>query len=70
MDRGGLDALIAALATHGYRVVGPTVRDQAIVYDDIHGTADLPVGWTDVQDGGRHRLKRRGAEAGDDGVFG
>ena len=66
LDRDGLDALIATLGNHGYRVVGPTVRDQAIVYDDIAGVADLPAGWTDEQDGGHYRLKRRG----DDALFG
>ena len=44
ITRDGLDALIAALATVGYRVCGPTVRDQAIVYDDIEGIDDLPEG--------------------------
>ena len=66
LDREGLDALIAALAERGYRVVGPTVRDRAIIYDDIAGVADLPSGWTDEQDGGHYRLKRRE----DDALFG
>jgi ferredoxin len=39
------------------------VRDGAIVYDDIWTSADLPAGWTDEQDGGRHRLHRRDDEA-------
>ena len=59
VTRDGLDALIGALGSAGYRVCGPTVRDQAIVYDDIDGIADLPDGWTDEQDGGHYRLKRR-----------
>ena len=59
----GLDALLGVLRGRGYRVVGPTVRDQVIVYDDINGIADLPVGWTDEQDGGRYRLSRRDDEA-------
>jgi ferredoxin len=66
LTRDGLDALIAALARAGYRVLGPTRRDEAIVYDDIAGIADLPAGWTDEQDGGHYRLKRRA----DDALFG
>ena len=62
----GLQALFDALRQRGYRVVGPTVRDRAIVYDDIASVADLPRGWTDEQDGGHYRLKRRD----DDGLFG
>ena len=62
----GLQTLLNALKKRGYRVVGPTVRDQAIVYDNIESLADLPKGWTDEQDGGRYRL----AERGDDALFG
>ena len=55
----GLQALIDVLRRRGYRVVGPTVRDQAIVYDDIARLSDLPRGFTDEQDGGHYRLTRR-----------
>jgi sulfhydrogenase subunit beta (sulfur reductase) len=59
IGRDGLAALIAALHGDGFRVLGPTVRDDAIVYDDVESPDDLPAGWTDEQDGGRYRLKRR-----------
>src|SRR3954451_14219861 len=55
----GLQALIAALATRGYEVFGPTVRDGAIIYDNLTGVTDLPAGWTDAQEAGRYRLERR-----------
>ena len=55
----GLRALIEALAERGYQVLGPTVRDGAIVYDEVAKLADLPSGWTDQQDAGRYRLERR-----------
>jgi ferredoxin len=58
-----LDDLVEALAARGYTVVGPTVRDGAIVYDELDSAASLPVGWTDVQDGGSYRLERRDDEA-------
>ena len=54
---------MGALAARGFRVVGPTVRDGAIVYDDLDSAADLPIGWTDVQEAGRYRLERRDDEA-------
>jgi ferredoxin len=66
IDRHDLDALFAALTHRGYTIVGPTVRDQAIVYDEIASAADLPVGWTDEQDAGHYRLRRRD----DDALFG
>jgi sulfhydrogenase subunit beta (sulfur reductase) len=58
-----LNDLILALGTRGFRVLGPTLRDGAIVYDDLESASQLPVGWTDEQDGGRYRLKRRDDEA-------
>jgi len=63
VERDRLDELFAALHRRGYTVLGPTVRDQAIVYDEVDSCADLPIGWTDEQDGGRYRLRRRADEA-------
>ncbi len=57
---------MAALRHRSYRVIGPTIRDGAIVYDDVASLADLPRGWTDEQDGGTYRLRRRD----DDALFG
>jgi sulfhydrogenase subunit beta (sulfur reductase) len=59
ISRDGLQALLDALAAGGYQVLGPTVEDGAIVYDEISGVRDLPEGWKDSQDGGRYRLERR-----------
>ena len=66
IERAALDGLFAALHRGGYTVLGPTVRDHAIVYDEIGSCAELPVGLTDVQDGGSYRLRRRD----DDALFG
>jgi len=62
----GLAALLNALKERGHRVLGPTLRDQAVVYDDIDSVADLPMGWTDEQDGGHYRVAKRD----DDALFG
>jgi len=59
LERADFDVLFDVLAARGYTVVGPTVRDHAIVYDEIASSAQLPVGWTDEQDGGSYRLARR-----------
>jgi ferredoxin len=58
-----LDGLVEALSTRGFRVLGPTVRDGAIVYEELASAAELPIGWTDTQDAGRYRLERRDDEA-------
>jgi ferredoxin len=62
----GLAALMRLLREDGFRLLGPTRRDDAIVYDEVETPADLPVGWTDEQTGGHYRLQRRG----DDALFG
>ncbi|MDR7400183.1 MAG: 4Fe-4S dicluster domain-containing protein [Armatimonadota bacterium] len=54
-----LTQLLDALARRGYVLVGPTVREAAIVYDRIRSAADLPVGLTDEQEAGRYRLRPR-----------
>ncbi len=56
--------LIETLQRRGFRVVGPTVRDGAILYDEIRSAADLPSGFTDEQKPGQYRLKQR-----DDGAM-
>jgi sulfhydrogenase subunit beta (sulfur reductase) len=66
MGPEGLGALVAELRRRGYRVVGPTVRDDAIVLDEIASADDLPHGWTARHEAASYRLERR-----DDGaVFG
>jgi ferredoxin len=58
-----LEALVAALRARGYLVLGPTVRDGAIVYAELEAATELPTGWTDRQDAGTYRLERRDDEA-------
>ncbi len=54
--------LIEVLARN-YEVIGPVVRDGAVVYDRISGADELPRGVTDDQEAGRYRLKPRGDAA-------
>ncbi|KFE67062.1 4Fe-4S dicluster domain-containing protein [Hyalangium minutum] len=57
------EALLMALRNEGWQLVGPTVRDEALVHEGISGVKDLPRGWTEVQEAGRYRLARREDEA-------
>ncbi len=59
-----LDLLIQAVLGSGYQLLGPVLRDRAIVYDEINSAADLPRGWTDEQEKGYYRVERR-----DDGAY-
>ncbi len=62
----GLEALLQALTAQGRRLIGPTIRDGAILYEEIEGIADLPRGWTDEHGPASYRLRRRE----DDALFG
>lgn len=59
----GLDQLIGVLRADGYEVLGPTVRNGAIVVEPITKAQDLPLGWGDAQDGGLYRIVERGDRA-------
>jgi ferredoxin len=59
----GLDELVAVLRRRGYRVIGPLVRDGAVVYDELATASELPIGWGDEQEAGVYRLVRRDDEA-------
>lgn len=66
LKTSGLEQLIAELVSRGYRVMGPTLRGDAIVTGEIRSAADLPRGVGDEQDPARYRLRRRD----DDAYFG
>jgi sulfhydrogenase subunit beta (sulfur reductase) len=63
VERQHFQQLLDAIRGRGYQVVGPTVSEGAIVYDALTAAAELPIGWTDEQDGGAYRLKRRDDQA-------
>lgn len=66
LPRPRLGELLSWLGAQGYDVIGPTLREGAIVYDSIHSDAELPIGLTDAQEPGRYRVERRQDQA----VFG
>jgi sulfhydrogenase subunit beta (sulfur reductase) len=58
-----LQALIDVLIGDGFTVLGPTIAQGAIIYDEIRSVNDLPRGWTERQEAGQYRLERRQDEA-------
>jgi ferredoxin len=65
VEHDDLDVLIGVLLDQGYTVVGPTVRDGAIVLAELTGADQLPSGWGVAAEAGRYRLVARD----DDAVF-
>ena len=63
LERSNFQALLDALRRKGYQTVGPKIRGDAIIYDQVKCTSDLPVGWHDVQDRGFYRLAQSRTES-------
>ncbi|MFA0811141.1 4Fe-4S dicluster domain-containing protein [Microbulbifer epialgicus] len=59
MPASSLGVLLKILIDKGYEVFGPTLEDQVIIYGPIRSVNDLPKGWTDEQEKGRYRVRRR-----------
>jgi formate hydrogenlyase subunit 6/NADH:ubiquinone oxidoreductase subunit I len=66
LPKQAFQSLLDTLYGRGYRVVGPVVRDGAVVWDTVQRTEDFPIGWRDKQEPARYRLDH----SGDDRVFG
>ncbi len=58
-----IQALIDFLHGRGFRTAGPTIRDCAVIYDEIKGIEQIPFGVADEQEAGFYRVKKR-KEAG------
>jgi sulfhydrogenase subunit beta (sulfur reductase) len=70
LSRDSLNGLIPLLTEQGYTVIGPKHNDNVIVYDTLVPGDELPVGWSDQQDGGRYRLVKSDRNAFFDYVVG
>ncbi len=66
LNAAGLHRLVEVLIERGYRVVGPTLRDNAIVLAELDSADDLPRGWGVDVGPGHYRVRRRD----DDAAFG
>lgn len=52
-----LQQLLDNIHNHGYRCIGPQVRDGAIIYDSLNSIEQLPYGKTDRQSAGSYTLE-------------
>ena len=63
LERHDFESVFLSLHANGYQVIGPSIVDDAVVYTSLNSPSELPAGWTDEQNGGTYRLKRRDDEA-------
>ncbi|MGW1163441.1 4Fe-4S dicluster domain-containing protein [Streptomyces sp. NPDC002519] len=59
LGRDALHELVRVLKQRGRTVIGPTVRDRAIVLAELDSGDDLPHGWGVELEAGRYRIRRR-----------
>ncbi len=57
-----LNTLLARLKEAGFETVGPCIKNDTLVYDEIHGLEDLPRGYVTEQEAGQFRLVYAGHE--------
>ena len=60
LPKAGLEQLYANLDRMGYRILGPQIVDEVIVYKHLSGIKDLPKGYISQQDAGSYRLAYSG----------
>ncbi len=70
LQAGLFAQLLDVLKNDGYRLIGPRVRNGAVVYDDIANVNDLPRGISDEQSPGRYRIASSGSDRMFDYVVG
>ncbi len=57
-----LQQLLNTLLSKGYRCIGPQIRDNAILYDDLDSIDQLPRGFNDTQAPGNYSLTKNTSE--------
>jgi sulfhydrogenase subunit beta (sulfur reductase) len=56
LARDDFQVLLDLLAREGYHVLGPTTDGRGILYEELTSVDQLPVGYTEKQDGGSYQL--------------
>jgi hypothetical protein len=62
IDRTGFQTLLDVVVSKGYSLIGPTVRDGAVMYEPIRSADDLPRGYSDEQEPAGYELSRSPAD--------
>ncbi|WKE64209.1 4Fe-4S dicluster domain-containing protein [Gallaecimonas kandeliae] len=62
LPRERLAALFEALKTAGFEVIGPKVKDGAIVLAPLEGPEELPSGWQEKAEAGSYRLEKTASQ--------
>jgi sulfhydrogenase subunit beta (sulfur reductase) len=69
LPRADLNRLFAVLRADDRRILGPTVSDGAVIYDELASPAELPTGWESDTAPGSYRLRETGSSRAFDYVL-
>ena len=58
LARDQFQCLFDALLDQGYTLLGPTIQQEAIVYDSVAKVDQLPIGMVDIQEPGSYKLQQ------------
>ncbi len=58
-----IESILTSLKEQNYKTIGPTIRDEVIIYDELDNISELPIGITDVHESGSYRLIERADKA-------
>ena len=59
LPREALQRLIDLLVADGYQVIGPMIKQHAVVYRPVTSVSQLPKGWSDIQSPAVYRLENK-----------
>lgn len=59
LEKSGFQSLLESIAKEGYKIIGPVLRDGAVLYDELNSVEQLPIGWTDAQDAASYRVIKK-----------
>ena len=60
LPKDELDDLFSVLQQAGYKTIGPKVKNNSIVYEEIKKAADLPEGYASIQEAASYKLSFQG----------
>ena len=60
VKKDAIESLLTLLKEQKFKTIGPTIRDNTIIYDELEKISDLPIGITDIHEAGSYHLKKKG----------
>jgi len=60
ISKKSLEIILGNLKLMGYKIIGPKLKNGAVVFSEIDSISELPIGYVDVQGPGKYEIKKSG----------